>query len=126
MSSTIKINSSYKKSLIPNYVSAPPQTKVKAAHQIMAAHNDHSSASLASNDSSSSDPLESDFSEGSCEEEDIKCRVIVKKREFALDDFQILKTIGKFCCFVGTHEKLILIFTGRIINIGNNYLLHEV
>lgn len=60
----------------------------------MASHNDHSSTSLASNDSSS-DPLESDFSEGSCEEEDIKCRVIIKKREFALDDFQILKTIGK-------------------------------
>lgn len=58
---------------------------------------DRSSASTASNDSSS-DPLESDFSEGSCEDEDLKGKTRTKsggKRTYTLDDFQIIKTIGK-------------------------------
>lgn len=91
MSASAKITSSptYKKSV----TSYPVTGLLKKA--AMAAHNDRSSASFASNDSSS-DPLESDFSEGSCEEEPIRCRVALKNREFSLDDFQIQKTIGKF------------------------------
>lgn len=58
---------------------------------------DRSSASTASNDSSS-DPLESDFSEGSVEDDDLKGGKIRKsgtKRTYTLDDFQIIKTIGE-------------------------------
>lgn len=64
--------------------------------------NDTSSASTASNDSSS-DPLESDYSEGSCEEDDVKAtkrptaanNMANKKQNFALEDLQIIKTIGE-------------------------------
>lgn len=62
---------------------------------------ERSSASVASNDSSS-DPLESDFSEGSCEEDDLKRvngingrKSSARKREYTLEDFQIIKTIGE-------------------------------
>jgi len=90
MSASAKITSpSYKKTVTPNYSSSGLIKKATMA----TSHNDRSSASLASNDSSS-DPLESDFSEGSCEEEPIRCRMTTKKRDFGLDDFQILKTIG--------------------------------
>ncbi|XP_063704204.1 cAMP-dependent protein kinase catalytic subunit 3 [Culicoides brevitarsis] len=59
---------------------------------------DRSSASTASNDSSS-DPLESDFSEGSVEDDDLKGKSTRTskangKRTYTLDDFQIIKTIG--------------------------------
>lgn len=63
--------------------------------------NDTSSASTASNDSSS-DPLESDYSEGSCEEEEVKATTkrpltvaANKEQNFALEDLQIIKTIGE-------------------------------
>lgn len=61
--------------------------------------NDTSSASTHSNDSSS-DPLESDYSEGSCEEDEVKAtkRPIIasKQQNFALEDLQIMKTIGEY------------------------------
>lgn len=63
--------------------------------------NDTSSASTTSNDSSS-DPLESDYSEGSCEEEEVKATkrptmaVSNKQENFSLEDLQIIKTIGKW------------------------------
>lgn len=84
-----KITSSNGGVVSPNYSS----NKNKKAMTI-----DRSSASTASNDSSS-DPLESDFSEGSCEDDDLKGKSTRTKssgkRTFTLDDFQIIKTIGK-------------------------------
>lgn len=84
-----KITSSNGGVVTSNYISS---NKNKKAMTI-----DRSSASTASNDSSS-DPLESDFSEGSCEDEDLKGKSRIKsggKRTYTLDDFQLIKTIGK-------------------------------